>query len=88
MEILESSFSCKKMVKVSSGMECGFGTNQILNIFLWDTIEINEVRKETKHSCLFLSFFWKTVDQLDNFLDKTVEVVSQQKLTILEHFWY
>ena len=86
MEILKSSFSGEKMVEVSSSMECGFGTNQILNFFLRVTIEIDEVRKETQHSCLFLSFFRKTIYQLDYFLDKTMEVVSQQQLTILEHF--
>jgi len=77
MEILKTSFSCEKMVKVPSGVKCCFSTNQILNFFLWITVKVDEVGKETKHGRLLLSFFRKTIDQLDYFLDEWVEIISQ-----------
>jgi len=64
------------MIKVPSGVERGFGTNQILNIFLWIAVQVDEIGQETKHGCLLLGFFRETIDQFDDFLDEWMKVVG------------
>ena len=76
MEILKTSFSREQMIEVPSGVERGFRTYQILNFFLRIAVQVDEVRQETEHGCLLLSFFRETVDQFDDFLDEWMEVVG------------
>ena len=86
MEVLETSFTGEEMVEVPSGVEGSFCADQVLNFFLWVSIQVDEVGQETEHSGLLLGFFRKTVDQFDEFLDEWIEVVGQQKFTVLEDF--
>lgn len=60
--------------------------NKRLQLFPRLSVQFHEVSQHTQHGRLFLRLFRQTVNELNNFLEVRIHIVSDKQLTISEDF--